>query len=225
MGYKMLINKTLSEQTYSELKNLIIKRKFKAGQKITEKKISNLLDVSRTTVKKAFTMLVKDGLLEDRPRQGVFIKKFNKEEILELYDIREVLSGLCARYAALNATNKEFNELETIYNRMKIAVLNNKFDEYANLDMELHEKIITYSKAIKSSNIISNFYIILFTFHAGIVRSPLITIKEHREIIDSLRVGNSETAEKLMRIHIRLSREELAIKLKKNASILKEKDT
>lgn len=215
----MIKNRTLTEQVYDEMKKLIIKKHFSAGQKITEEQISNLFKISRTTTKKAFTMLVKDGLLEDRPRQGVFIRKFSKEELLELYDLREVISGLCARYAALNTTNKEFEELESIYSRMEDAVLSRNYEEYADLDMLLHEKIAIYSKAKIITNIISNFHIILFTFHAGIIRTPLETIKEHREIINYLRSGNSEIVEKLMRIHIKQSRDELAKKLEKDNSI------
>jgi len=127
---------------------------------------------------------VKDGLLEDRPRQGGFIRKYTLQDILEIYDLREVTAGLCARYAALNMTNKDF--------------------------MELHDKIVDYSRAKITPDIISNFHISLLSFNIGLIRDPEETVREHREIIDSLRAGNSVNAENLMREHIRKSREVLA---------------
>lgn len=206
----MVNNKTLSEQTYLELKKMIVNRKFEPGRKITEEEIADQLGVSRTTVKKAFTTLVKDGLLEDRPRQGVFIRKYTLQEVLEIYDLREVTAGLCARYAALNMRNKDFKELEGIYDRMKTAISESDHDEYVECDMEFHDKIVDYSRAKITPDIISNFHISLLSFNIGLIREPEETVQEHREIIDSLRAGNTVNAENLMREHIRKSREVLA---------------
>lgn len=206
----MINNKTLSEQTYLELKKMIVNRKFEPGQKITEEEIADQLGISRTTVKKAFTTLVKDGLLEDRPRQGVFIRKYSLQEILEIYDLREVTAGLCARYAALNMTNKEFLELEGILECMKAAIAEKNHDEYVECDMKFHDKIVEYSRAMITPDIISNFHISLLSFNIGLIRDPEETVMEHGKIIGSLREGNTENAEKLMREHIRKSREILA---------------
>ena len=79
----MINNKTLSEQTYQELSKMILEHKFSPGEKITEEQVAGLLGVSRTTVKKAFTTLVQEEILEDIPRKGVFLKIYTKEEIEE----------------------------------------------------------------------------------------------------------------------------------------------
>ncbi len=206
----MALSKTLSEQTYFELRKMIIKRNFKPGQKINEEHISDLLGVSRTTVKKAFTALVKDGLLEDHPRQGVYLKNYTNEEILEIYDLREVTAGLSARYAALRTSNREFLELEKIFQKMKLAVSESNYDEYVDCDIDFHEKIVDYSRAKLTSDIISNFHISLLSFNIGLVRDPAETLNEHRQIIDLLKSGNQEKAENFMRLHIKKSREVLA---------------
>lgn len=195
---------------------MIVNRKFEPGQKVTEEEMARNIGVSRTTVKKAFTTLVKDGLLEDRPRQGVFIRKYSPQEILEIYDLREVTAGLSARYAALNMTNLEYQELRTVLKRMETAIIEKDHDQYVELDMELHDKIVEFSHTLITRDIISNFHISLLSFNIGIVRNPEDTIQEHRELLQTLHEGNPDHAEMLMREHIRKSRAVLAERLMGN---------
>ncbi len=201
----MVNNKTLSEQTYLELSKMILNNKFSPGEKITEEYVATLLGVSRTTVKKAFTTLVMEGILEDIPRKGVFIKTYSNEEVLEIYDLREVVAGLSARYASMNVNMKDINYLESLYQKMETALSKNPFDfaEYSQCDIELHEAIIKFSGSKIVSEIITSFNLRIKPFNVAGVRDPNETIIEHRNIIDALKSGNPETAEFTMREHIK----------------------
>lgn len=198
----MINTKTLSEQTYSELYGMIMNRKFSPGEKVTEEKVANILGVSRTTVKKAFTTLVKEGVLEDIPRKGVFLKIYSKKEIQELYDLREVTAGLSARYAALNMTRRDLNFLESVYKKMELAVENHDNAAYVQYDLEFHEAIVKIGGSTILSDIISNFNLRLNPINIVGIRNSEETIVEHRNIIDSLKRGKLEDAENIMRKHI-----------------------
>jgi DNA-binding GntR family transcriptional regulator len=181
---------------------MILEHKFSPGEKITEEQVAGLLGVSRTTVKKAFTTLVQEGILEDIPRKGVFLKIYTKEEIEEINDLREVTSGLSARYAALNMTRRDIIFLESIYEKMKLSIKNGDNKAYAQFDLQLHEAIIGFSGSKILSNVISNFNLRLKPFNVKGVRDPKETIEEHKKIIDSLASGNPKGAENSMREHI-----------------------
>ncbi|MCK5157489.1 MAG: GntR family transcriptional regulator [Spirochaetales bacterium] len=203
----MINTKTLSEQTYSELYRMIMNHEFSPDEKITEEKIANLLGVSRTTVKKAFTTLVKEGVLEDIPRRGVFLKTYSKEEIGKICDLREITAGLSARYAALNMTRRDLNFLESVYKKMELALKNHDNAAYIQCDLELHEAIVKFSGSAILSDIISNFNLRLNPFNIVGSRNSEETIMEHRNIIDSLERGNPEDAENIMRKHLSKGKE------------------
>jgi len=205
----LINNKTLSEQAYIELSKLIKNRIFAPGEKITEEQIAKTLGVSRTTVKKAFTTLVQEGILEDIPRRGVFLRIYSKEERLEIYDIREVTAGLSARYAALNMTRRDLNSLEDIYKEMELAVHKQAKAVYAHYDLELHDAIARFSGSSILYDVISNLNLRLMPFTLVNVQNIRETLKEHRKILDSLISGDSEGAEKNMRSHIGRAREKL----------------
>jgi len=205
----MINNKTLSEQTYIELSKMIMNRRFSPGEKITEEQIAKTLGVSRTTVKKAFTTLVQEGILEDIPRRGVFLKTYTKEERIEIYDIREVTAGLSARYAALNMTRKDLNSLEAVYQQMEAAVNRQDKEVYAQYDRELHDAIAGFSGSAILYDVISNLNLRLMPFPKLDVQNIEETLKEHRDILNALMDGDSEGAEKYMRYHIRRAREKL----------------
>ena len=145
---------------------------------------------------------MKEGVLEDIPRKGVFIKKYSEREIQDLYDLREVTAGVSARYAALNMTRRDLNSLESVYKKMELAVENHDNAAYVQCDLEFHEEIVKISGSTILSEIIANFNLRLNPINIVGIRNSEETIVEHRNIIDSLKRGNLEDAENVMRKHI-----------------------
>ncbi len=203
----MINRKTLSEQAYIEFTRMIMNRKFSPGEKITEERIAKMLGVSRTTVKKVFTALEKEGILVAIPRKGVFLRKYTKEEILEIFDLRTVVAELAIKYAVLNVNKKDIAYLEAIYKKMEEAVNNNDTKKYSEYDRELHESIVRFSGTSILPDIISNLYLRLRPFAQLNIRDPRETIKEHKEIVESIKAGDPERAGKAMREHILKAKE------------------
>ena len=81
----------LSEQVYVTLKQAILTGELLPQEKLNEVKIAEQLKVSATPVREAFRKLAKDNLVVIVPWKGVTVKADTPEEIVALYQCREVM--------------------------------------------------------------------------------------------------------------------------------------
>ena len=95
-------HENLDRKVYRELKSMIVDRKLKPGDKILQEKISQEFGVSRTPLMCALKKLEQEKLVQAIARRGFYVRRFTKEEVLEAFELREILEGLAARRAAMH---------------------------------------------------------------------------------------------------------------------------
>jgi len=222
MKGKKLSHKSLSQRVYEIIRDMIIARKLKPGQRIIEVDLAAELGVSRTPVKRALTKLNEEGLVEALPRQGTFVKKFLLKDALAIYDVREVLEGLASRLAASSITDKEIRGMKKLFEGAEEFIKKRDFDAYVKVDMKFHKLLAQASGNEIVHQIITNFHLQIRSFHAGVlIRPPSETLKDHLAIIDALAKHEPDLAEKLVRQHIRTSRKRLPSRLFQKKEALK----
>ena len=104
----------LSEQVYMSLKQAILTGSLKPKMKLSEVRIAEQLNVSATPVREAFRKLAKDNLVVIKPWKGVTVKGYSPEEIVAMYQCREVMEGLGARLCAERCTEEQLVELQEV---------------------------------------------------------------------------------------------------------------
>lgn len=91
---------TRSLSVMDQLRESILSGEYEAGRRLNEVHISQALDVSRTPVRAALQALAGEGLLDYAPNRGFTVRVFQLTEIVDAYEIRAVLEGVAARFAA-----------------------------------------------------------------------------------------------------------------------------
>jgi len=127
---------SLAEQVYHRLLEQIIKGKLQEGAKLSEESVCRDLGVSRTPAREALMMLDRDRLIDRIPRRGCFVRKFDHNEIAELFECRSMLECLMLEQGFDNIQEKELLVLKT-----KLESSNNKKNSLA-VDEKLHDLII-----------------------------------------------------------------------------------
>ena len=184
-------HENLDQKAYSILKNLIIERKLLPGKKIPQEKLARDLGISRTPLISALKFLEQEKLVESVPRRGFFVRLFSKEEMVYIFELREVLEGLAARRAA--------DRIKNISNYKGYAREDRRFHNFV-IDVGAKEFL---KSILLTTNIISFSYQVLQT--EGLVRPPNDTIQEHLAVIEAIKDRDSEAAENLMRQHFKKS--------------------
>ena len=104
-------HENLDQKVYETLRNMIIERQILPGEKISQEKLTQELGISRTPLVSALKFLEHEKLVASKPRRGYFVRLFSSQEMVSIFELREVLEGLAAKRAASNITEKE---IETI---------------------------------------------------------------------------------------------------------------
>ncbi|REE01184.1 GntR family transcriptional regulator [Marinoscillum furvescens] len=208
----MIEHSGLSTPIYQELKRMILTQELKPGEKILQEKIAEKLGVSRTPMMKALQLLESEMLVESIPRRGFYVKVFNVQELIDVYDCREVLEGMAARRLAERQDLSTLSKLEKCFSGFDASEgIDQK--KYARADGDFHKLLIDLvgNQALNKIYFISNIY--SEVVRKGLLRTPEETLAEHWAIIEAIRSGDGSAAEAAARAHIARSRDTLMTQL------------
>ena len=110
----MRSDKPIYEQIESQLKEMIVSQKLKAGDPIPSMRaLAKDLHISLITVKKAYENLSRDGLIETIVGKGSFVASLNTEQLKEekQREIEALLSKACQEAQAAGIRKDTLKEL------------------------------------------------------------------------------------------------------------------
>jgi DNA-binding GntR family transcriptional regulator len=132
-------NLSRAEFVYKKLWQGIQDGEFHSGQRLREAELASRLKVSRTPVREALRRLTSEGLIEFAPSRGMMIVELDKQQVRELYALRETLEGAAARFAAQHASPSEIAALVELLERQDRSTLPS--EEAARLNRRFHNAI------------------------------------------------------------------------------------
>ncbi len=223
MDFKPIKNNKVYEQVIEQIKNLIYEGKIKRGDKLpSERELKERLNVSRASIREAFSALEMIGLIESRHGEGTFIKKNQERNLLEplslillleencveeLVELRRVLEVDAARFAAIRADHEELEDMKMYISDLALSsgfeeksVQADKFFHYtiarASKNKVLYDTMVSISEAMD--------------FHIKNTRTKLVSQKEscerflsqHQKIYQAIQEKNSKEAMQAMNEHL-----------------------
>lgn len=82
---------SLAERLVTKIRDQLIAGELKPGQRLSEAALSTRLDVSRNSLREAFRLLTKDGLLRHEANRGVFVATPSMASIIDIYRVRRLV--------------------------------------------------------------------------------------------------------------------------------------
>ncbi len=197
----------LDQKAYLIIKEMITNRKLLPGDKIPQENLAQELGISRTPLVSALKYMEKEKLVEAKPRKGFFVRLFTVQEMVSIFELREVLEGLAARRAAICITDNQINKLNRFFKQFSLPINHAQYKSYAREDRQFHSYVTEIGSKEFLKNILQSYNIISFSYQVisseGLVRPPDETIHEHRAMIDAICSRSSDDAEMLMRQHFK----------------------
>ena len=131
---------SLADKVFKKLEEEILNGALKAGENLTELRISARLGVSRTPVREAIHRLEQEGLVQLTPNKGAVVVGVSEKDLRDIYDIRMKLEGLASRWAAEQITEEDAKSLRDILELQEFYTAKGDLDQLRNLDSQFHER-------------------------------------------------------------------------------------
>ena len=197
-----------AQHVYEALIEQFREGSYKPGDRIRAEDVARSFDVSRTPVREALSRLQERGLLEMTPT-GLAVAQLRRQQVLELYAMRELLEGAAARFAAQHAAPSDIASMRQIAEAFAEAP-EADLARVAHLNRAFHAAI--YDAA-------HNRYLItmLTDMHDALMLLPSTTFEaagrqaeavvEHAAILAAIEARDPDEADRLSQLHIRHARD------------------
>jgi DNA-binding GntR family transcriptional regulator len=200
-------HENLDQKAYLIIKAMINDRRLAPGDKISQEQLANELGISRTPLISALKYLEKEKLVEAKPRRGFFVRAFDRQEMVSIFELREVLEGLAARRAAMAVNDRQVARLQDFFSGFIGNGPITNYRDYRREDRRFHNYVTQIAAREFLESILSTYNIVSFSYQLvateGLVRSPDETLGEHLAIIDAICHRDPEVAETMMRRHFK----------------------
>lgn len=198
-----------SEHAYRSLRDAIQQGQFASGHRIMEVEVAAWLNLSRTPVRDAIRRLEGEGILEHEPRNGLVVARLDRQAVMELYVMREVLEGTAARLCARHASDMEVQALLDLVERESRLVAGN--EEVARHNRRFHDAIHrgAHNRYLeKSLAAVNDSMWLLGTPLMLLPGRAQTAAAEHAQLAEAIRRRDPDAAEAAARAHVRAAQRE-----------------
>lgn len=213
-------NLTLWERVYDHLREEIRQQRLMPGTVLSEVALSDELGVSRGPIREAMGRLASEGLVTIRPRRGAVVRSLTAEELVDAYQVREVLEAMSVRLAVPRLTDAAFDRLENLVNQMALRAGEGDLARFFEANVAFHDLFCELSGNRKLLQVHHTLMGEIGGFQdrtLSLRGNPNKSITEHRNILRAARKGDVAEAAELAAAHVRVPSERLQLHIAEDA--------
>jgi GntR family transcriptional regulator, vanillate catabolism transcriptional regulator len=212
-------NRTQIARALLRLRELILSGEFEPGERVSELPLVERIGVSRTPLRLALATLEHEGLLRGLPGGGYVVREFTPADIIDAIELRGVLEGTAARFAAeRGVTAREVRGLRTINAEIEPLLHRTDYESfvsYVDRNEEFHAKLRKLARSPMLERALDGIVSLPFASPSAFVlteallpesRTILVMAYGHHDgLIESIERGHGSRAESIAREHARIA--------------------
>jgi DNA-binding GntR family transcriptional regulator len=130
--------KSLKEKAYDILKELILTGRLEQGKLHNEKRLAEVLGVSRTPVREALLELSREGMVSFVPSKGVNVVKITPKQVQEVFELRRIIEGYIIKSVAKQLIPADLKKIEKILSKQDRSASKDEDLAFIEMDKEFH---------------------------------------------------------------------------------------
>jgi DNA-binding GntR family transcriptional regulator len=206
-----VVHRQLKDAVYAQILEKIVDGTLPAGYALREGELAARFGVSKTPLRDALVRLQADGLVSIPPYRSAVVVGYSRQDLQEIYEVRELLEGACARDAALAISADDLAELSALMRDSAACVVDGKLadgQEQALAAAIDRFDVIMYaqSRNRRINEMVANIRNHIRRIGQLTTRIPgrmVKSVAEHQVIYEAIVQRDGAAAEAAMRRHIR----------------------
>ncbi|MCU1573989.1 MAG: GntR family transcriptional regulator [Micrococcaceae bacterium] len=200
-----LEKKSLREQALASLRTAITSGQLAPGRHLVETELSEMLQISRGTLREALRQLEQEGLLSAGPRGRLSVRHLDEKEIKDIFAVRAALESLAAR--TLCELPDRMAVIESLHQAIDVmeALRGASLEERIESDMEFHRSLcrLTGNETLLHTWTSLEGSIRMSIMFAGLERGVSnMSVERHRDIVSAIDTGDASLARKTIHEHM-----------------------
>ena len=197
---------SLRGRVFTKIRDDILNGVYKEHEELKEARIGKELGVSRTPVRDALRQLELEGLVQIIPNRGAFVTGISAKDVRDISMIRSRLEGLCARWACEHITREQLEAMEENVYLAEFHAGKGHMEQMAELDNQFHHTLYRACDSKMLEHLLNDYHEYLLRVRKKALSSidrGTASNKEHRSIMEAIRAGNADLAERLASEHMK----------------------
>jgi GntR family transcriptional repressor for pyruvate dehydrogenase complex len=222
IALKVVEKKRAYEDIVGQILGLIENGRLKRGDQLpSERELTEIFKVSRTTVREAIRTLESMKFLQCRQGTGTYVLLSNeealiqplaaalfneKDDIRDIFYIRKIIEPHIAELAAENATPEEIEEMEKILRKQEICI--KRMENIIETDSAFHNLMAGATKNRVMERLIIALIDLLKQSREKYLMEDendiraIRSLEGHRQILFAIKSGDSDEARNSMLLHL-----------------------
>ncbi|CUU55888.1 hypothetical protein CcI49_01700 [Frankia sp. CcI49] len=198
-------HRQLKDVVYLRLKQEIVDLRLPPGYPMREAELAGRLGVSKTPLREALVRLQRERLVEIVPYKGAVVCGYDRDDLKEIYELRELLEGACAREAAVHISAADLAELTKVVRGSERAWAAGELDGLPEL-LEAFDRVIygqTRNRRIREMiENLGDHLVRIGNLTVAIPGRLEVSVRQHSAIHEAIVRRDPGDAERLMREHV-----------------------
>ncbi|MEO7653713.1 MAG: GntR family transcriptional regulator [Bryobacteraceae bacterium] len=123
---------TLGAQTAEILRSSILRGELKAGQKLVERDLAEVMGISQGSIREALRDLEYEGLVAKKTNTATYVTQLSKEQVAGIVEVRVELEPVAFLLARRRTSPAGMEELETLVREIGEGVAGKGYHHLSN---------------------------------------------------------------------------------------------
>lgn len=195
-----------TDRVAAEILTRIREGDYVPGQRLVEADLAKEFGVSRGVIRQTLHRLAAASIVDIALHRGATIHRLSRQELTEMYEIRQLLEGYAARKAAQSPDHAAIAErLSQLIDRMTPAANTHNVREFTTINADFHDLLLGASGNDYLARVLRQMHALLPRLIYSRLLDPQTMRASHEghiRIARAIAAGDADAAERAMQAHV-----------------------